>query len=58
MLKRRANVARNDGGVVEEVEEAAPVPREDDLLFSALDGGGEVEVVGFFDFLAGLGVEG
>lgn len=47
-------VAGDDGGIVEEHEEAASVLGEDDLLFGAFDGCGEVEVVGFFEFLAGL----
>lgn len=54
VFERGAGVAGNDGGVVEEVEEAAAVAGEDDLLFGALDCGGEVEVVGFFELLAGL----
>ena len=49
-----ARVAWDDGGVVEEVEEAAAVAREEDLFLGALDHGGEVDVVGFFELLAGL----
>jgi len=56
VLKGVADVARDDGGVVEEVEEASAVTREEGLFLGALDGGGEVDVVGFFEFLTGLAV--
>lgn len=49
-----ARVAWDDGGVVEEVEEAAAVAREENLFLGALDHGGEMDVVGFFELLAGL----
>ena len=45
--------ARNDGRVVEQVDEAASLGCEEDLLLGALDDGGGVQVVGFFEFLAG-----
>ena len=54
VVEGRACVAGDDGGVIEEVEETATVAGEDDLFFSAFDGRGEVEIVGFFEFLAGL----
>lgn len=49
-----AHIAGDDGCVVEVVEEAAAVFGEDDLFLCAFDGGGEVEVVGFFELLTGL----
>ena len=52
-------IAGHDGSVVEEVEETAAVAGEKDLLFGAFDCRREVEVVGFFELLAGLwGVSG
>ena len=54
VLERGPRVARYDGGVVEEVQDAAAVAGEEDLLLGALDDGGEVDVVGFFQLLTGL----
>ena len=51
---RRPGVARNNGRVVEEMEQAPAVPSQDDLLLGPLDGGGELCLVGFFELLAGL----
>ena len=48
VLEGGAGVARHDGGVVEEVEEAAAVAGEQDLFLCALDDGGEVDVVCLF----------
>jgi hypothetical protein len=50
----RMNVTRYDWGVIDQVQEATGVLREDDLLLSALDGGCEVEVVGFLELLTSL----
>lgn len=54
MRKGLTLIARHDGGVVEVVQEPAPVLGEDDLLLGALDSGGEVDVVGFLELLPGL----
>jgi hypothetical protein len=48
----RTLLAGNDGRVVEQVDELARLGREQDLLLGALDDGGGVDVVGFFEFLA------
>jgi hypothetical protein len=47
-------ITRDDWGVVEKVEETTSLFCEDDLLFSTLNCRGKVDVVGFFEFLAGL----
>ena len=54
MLECWARVTWDNGGVVEEIEEATAVFREKDLFLSALDDGCEMDVVGFFELLAGL----
>ena len=54
MLKSWSRVARNYGCVIEEVEDPAAVSRKEDLLFSALNNGGEVNVVGFLQLLTSL----
>ena len=51
---RRPGVARHDGRVVEQVDEAARVARQHDLLLGPLDGGGRVDVVGLLELPAGL----
>ncbi len=42
VLEGGTGVAGDDGGVVEQIQEAATVAGEHDLLLGALDGGGEV----------------
>ena len=54
VLERGPGVAWDHGGVVQEVQDAAAVAREEDLLLGALDDGGEVDVVGFFQLLTSL----
>lgn len=49
-----AHIAGDDGCVVEVVEQAAAVFGKDDLFLCAFNGGGEVEVVSFFELLTGL----
>lgn len=49
-----AIVTRHDGTVVQELEEAAAVAGQDDLLLGALDRGEELGVVGFLQLLTGL----
>lgn len=49
----RPLLTRNNGRVVEQVDELACLGCEEDLLLCALDDGGCVQVVGFFEFLAG-----
>ena len=56
VLKGRARVSRHDGGVVEEVQQAAAVAGKHDLLLGPLDGGGEVDVVCFLELLTSLDV--
>lgn len=51
---RDTGVARDDGSVVEEVEQTETVAGEDDLLLGALDGGEELGCVGFFKLLTSL----
>lgn len=53
VLVRSALLAGHDGRVVQQVDEAAGLGCEEDLLLGALDDGGGVQVVGFFEFLAG-----
>jgi hypothetical protein len=48
MLERGADVARDNGCVVEEVQKTTTVAGKDDLLLGALDRGGEFGGVGFF----------
>ena len=55
VLEGRARVAGDDGRVVEQVQQAPAVARQDGLLLGPLDDGGEVDVVGFLDLLACLG---
>ena len=50
----RMNVARYDRGIIDQVQETTGVLREDNLLLSALDGGCEVEIVGFLELLTSL----
>jgi hypothetical protein len=50
---RRALLAGHDGRVVEQIDELAGLSREQDLLLGALDDGRGVDVVGFFELLAG-----
>lgn len=50
---RRALLAGHNGRVVEQVDELAGLSREQDLLLGALDDGCGVDVVGFFELLAG-----
>ena len=54
VLEGGSGVAWDNGGVVEEVEEAAAVAGEENLLLGALDDGGEVDVIGFFQLLTSL----
>ena len=54
VLERGSGVAWYYGGVIEEVKDAAAVAREEDLLLGALDDGGKVDVVGFFQLLTSL----
>ena len=54
VLERGPGVAWDDGGVIKEVQDAAAVAGQEDLLLGALDDGGEVDVVGFFQLLTGL----
>jgi len=49
-----ASIAGHDGAVVEEAQEPASMAGEDDLLLSALDGGGELGLVGRLQLLASL----
>lgn len=49
-----AIVTRHDGTVVQELEEAAAVAGQDDLLLGALDRCEELGVVGFLQLLTGL----
>lgn len=49
-----ALVAWHDGTVIQKLEEAAAVAGQDDLLFSALNRGEELGVVGFLELLTGL----
>lgn len=49
-----ALVSWDDGGTVQELEEAAAVAGQDDLLLGPLDGGEEFGVVGFLELLTGL----
>lgn len=43
-----------DRSVVQETDESPALLGQENLLLGTLDGGGEVEVVGFLEFLAGL----
>ena len=54
VLERGPGIAWYYRRVVEEVKDAAAVAREEDLLLGALDDGGEVDVVGFFQLLTSL----
>lgn len=54
MFVRGANVAWNNGAVVEEVEDTATMAGEDDLLLGALDGCSEFGGVCFLEFLTSL----
>lgn len=49
-----ALIAWGDGGTVQELEEAAAVTGQDDLLLGSLDRGEELGVVGFLELLTGL----
>lgn len=51
---RLALVTRRDGGTVQELEDAAAVAGQNDLLLGPLDSGEELGVVGFFELLTGL----
>jgi hypothetical protein len=48
----RALLAGHNRRIVEQVDQLAGLRREQDLLLGALDDGGRVHVVGFFEFLA------
>jgi hypothetical protein len=50
---RRALLAGHDGRIVKQVDELARLSGEQDLLLGALDDGRGVDVVGFFELLAG-----
>lgn len=54
MLELRASVAWDDWGVIEEVQHAAAVAGENDLLLCALDGGGELGGVSLLELLTSL----
>ncbi len=54
MLEWCASVAWYHGSVVEEVQYATAMTSEHDLLLGTLDGGGEMEIVGFLELLASL----
>lgn len=49
-----ALVTWRDGGTVQELEDAAAVAGQDDLLLGPLDCGEELGVVGFLELLTGL----
>lgn len=51
---RVALVTGDDGSVVQEVQEAPAVARQDDLLLCPLDGGEELGIVGLLELLASL----
>lgn len=46
----------HDGAVVKELQEAAAVAGEDDLLLGALNGGEKLGVIGLLEFLASLDI--
>lgn len=50
----RADIAWDDGGVVEELEEAHAMTGQDDLFLGAFDGGEELGIVGLLELLARL----
>lgn len=49
-----SDVSWHNGSVVEEVQQSATVPGQDDLLLCSLNGGGKVMVIRFLELLAGL----
>lgn len=49
-----SDITRHDWSVVEQVQQSAAVPGENDLLLGSFDGGGKVEVVGLLNLLSGL----
>lgn len=54
MSEGLTDVAGNNRCVVKKVQETSTMPGEDDLLLSAFDRGGEVEVVRFLELLPSL----
>ena len=54
VLERCANISRNNGGIIEEVEETTTVTGKDDLLLGALDGSCELGGISFLDLLTSL----
>ena len=54
LIERWPGVTGYDWGVIQKVEQSPTVARKKDLLFCALDGRCEVDVVGFLQLLTGL----
>jgi hypothetical protein len=54
MEVRGMGITRNDGGVIEEVDETASLLGEQNLLLGACNGGSSVEVEGFLELLTSL----
>lgn len=52
--KGLAHIARHDGSVVEQVQQASAVFGQDELLFRSFDGGREMHIIGLLDLLTGL----
>ena len=52
--KRLTNIARYDRRVVEQVQEASTISGEDYLLLGTFNGGREVQIICFFNFLTSL----
>jgi hypothetical protein len=54
MLIWGTHITRDNGCIIEEIEETTTVAGEDDLLFGTLDSCSEFSSIGFLNLLAGL----
>lgn len=58
MLKCWACVARNNWGIVQQVQETATMAGKQDLLLSTLDCRGKMYIISFLELLPGLIIRG
>ena len=58
MLKCRTRVARNNWGIVQQIQETATMAGKQDLLLSTLDCRGKMYIISFLELLPGLIVRG
>ena len=54
MLESGTDVSRDDGSIIQEIENSSTMSGEDDLLLCTFDSGRELNVIGLFELLTCL----